>query len=130
MKKSIILSALVLLCAIVLPYSSQASFPVAKEAKKTENIDSKESLNNLGNFNETSSVQDTIVDEPTANNTATGGNNEMLILVLLWFFLGMFAGHRWYAGKPIGWNILFILTFGGLGIWAIVDLIHILQNKF
>ncbi|WP_242118780.1 TM2 domain-containing protein [Aestuariivivens sediminicola] len=51
--------------------------------------------------------------------------------VALWFFLGWpFAAHRWYYKKPVGWNILFIVTIGGLGIWAIVDLINILTDNF
>lgn len=57
-------------------------------------------------------------------------DRELLILVLLWFFLGGFAAHRWYAGKPAGWNILFILTGGGCGIWALVDLINIIKGNF
>jgi TM2 domain-containing membrane protein YozV len=56
--------------------------------------------------------------------------DEMWILVLLWFFLGFVAAHRWYAGKPAGWNILFILTGGGCFIWALVDLVHIFKGKF
>ena len=52
------------------------------------------------------------------------------ITLALWFFLGGLAAHRWYKKKPVGWNILFILTAGGCGVWAIVDLIHILQQDF
>ncbi|HBF20672.1 MAG: hypothetical protein CMI36_10450 [Owenweeksia sp.] len=52
------------------------------------------------------------------------------ITLALWFFLGGLAAHRWYKKKPVGWNILFILTAGGCGIWAIVDLVHILQQDF
>ena len=61
---------------------------------------------------------------------ASGDSDTMVILLLLWFFLGGLAAHRWYAKKPAGWNILFILTLGGLGIWWIVDMIHILQGEF
>jgi hypothetical protein len=56
--------------------------------------------------------------------------DEIWILLLLWFFLGGLAAHRWYAGKPVGANILFILTLGGCGIWALIDLINILTGKF
>ncbi len=56
--------------------------------------------------------------------------DEKWLLVILWFFLGGLAAHRWYAGKPVGWNILFILTAGGCGIWAIVDLVNILTDNF
>ncbi len=61
---------------------------------------------------------------------ADGADDEKIILLLLWLFLGGLAAHRWYAKKPAGWNILFILTLGGLGIWAIVDLINILTDNF
>lgn len=57
-------------------------------------------------------------------------DTELIITLLLWFFLGALAAHRWYKGKPTGWNILFILTGGGCGIWALVDLINILTGKF
>ncbi|WP_040278586.1 TM2 domain-containing protein [Psychroserpens damuponensis] len=50
--------------------------------------------------------------------------------VALWFFLGVFAAHRWYYKKPVGWNILFIVTLGGLGVWAIIDLINMLTDNF
>lgn len=61
---------------------------------------------------------------------AASSSDNMVILLLLWFFLGGLAAHRWYAKKPTGWNILFILTAGGLGIWWIIDMIHILQGEF
>ena len=61
---------------------------------------------------------------------SSGADKEFWITLALWFFLGFFATHRWYRGKPAGWNILYILTFGGLGIWAIVDLVMILTGSF
>ena len=68
--------------------------------------------------------------EKSSKAPMSKGDREMLILILLWAFLGGFAAHRWYAGKPIGWNILFILTAGGCGIWAIFDLVHIIKGDF
>ncbi len=56
--------------------------------------------------------------------------DKQLVSILLWLFLGGFAAHRWYLGSPIGWNILFILTFGGLGIWWIIDGIDILTGNY
>ena len=45
-----------------------------------------------------------------------------LAVSLLSFFLGVIGVHRFYLGK-IGTGILMILTFGGLGIWALIDFI-------
>lgn len=58
------------------------------------------------------------------------GGNDKTTLILLWVFLGGFAAHRWYAGKPVGANILFILTAGGCLVWAIIDLVKILKDEF
>jgi TM2 domain-containing membrane protein YozV len=53
----------------------------------------------------------------------------ILPAALLCFFFGIFGVHRFYVGK-VGTGILQILTLGGLGIWAIVDLIMILVGSF
>ncbi|MCB1118035.1 MAG: TM2 domain-containing protein [Chlamydiia bacterium] len=50
------------------------------------------------------------------------------VLLLCWF-LGSFGAHRFYVGK-VGTAILMILTFGGLGIWALIDTIVILLGFF
>lgn len=68
--------------------------------------------------------------EKSSKANSQSGDKELIILLLLWFFLGFVAGHRWYAGKPVGWNILFILTAGGCGVWAIVDLVNIITGNF
>ena len=49
-----------------------------------------------------------------------------LLLCLLFGCLGI---HRFYVGK-IGTGILMILTLGGLGIWALIDLIMIAVGSF
>ena len=49
-----------------------------------------------------------------------------LILCLL---LGGFGVHRFYVGK-VGTGVLMLLTLGGLGIWALLDLIRIAIQKF
>lgn len=47
---------------------------------------------------------------------------------LLSLLLGILGVDRFYLGK-IGTGILKLVTFGGFGIWALVDLILILTNK-
>jgi len=49
--------------------------------------------------------------------------------VLICFFLGGLGIHRFYVGK-VGTGILMLLTFGGLGIWALIDFIMIVCGKF
>ena len=56
-------------------------------------------------------------------------DKKKIISALLCFFLGCFGVHRFYAGK-VGTGILQLLTFGGLGIWALIDLIMILCGSF
>ena len=41
----------------------------------------------------------------------------------------MFGAHRFYVGK-IGTAVLMIVTLGGLGIWALIDLIMIIIGSF
>lgn len=60
---------------------------------------------------------------------ATAGNYSQGVALLLFLFLGGLAAHRWYLGKPWIMNILFIVTLGGLGIWAIIDLVRIITGS-
>lgn len=123
------LFAAILVALLLVSGSSYASFPVKNETKKeqTSKLTTKSELN-------VTATDLSQIAESTNVSSATPADakqiDEMWILVLLWFFLGGIAAHRWYKKKPIGWNILFILTAGGCGIWAIIDLINILTGKF
>ncbi len=119
--------AAILVAFLLVAGTTYASFPVKNETKKEQTSKAvskaevkaaKAELNQIVNA------------KSTADITEAKDLDEKWILLILWFFLGGFAAHRWYKGKPAGWNILFILTAGGCGIWLLVDLINILTNKF
>jgi hypothetical protein len=110
MKSKLLFSLLVtlLMCS-----ASYASFPVKRTIATTSN------------------TEVTVTTEVVQPLAAPMASQDKWVGVALWFFLGWpFAAHRWYYKKPVGWNILFIVTIGGLGIWAIVDLINILTDNF
>lgn len=52
-----------------------------------------------------------------------------LAAAFLCFFLGIFGAHRFYVGR-VGSGILMLITFGGLGIWMLIDFILILSGRF
>jgi TM2 domain-containing membrane protein YozV len=56
-------------------------------------------------------------------------DKKFLPALLLAIFLGAFGAHRFYVGK-VGTAILQLLTCGGVGIWAIVDIIMIATGSF
>jgi len=76
------------------------------------------------------------MDTTSAMNTGVAGAGAAQIsekgfvpTILLCFFLGALGVHRFYVGK-IGTGILQLVTFGGLGVWALVDFIMIVTGSF
>jgi hypothetical protein len=51
-----------------------------------------------------------------------------LVALLLSYFLGSLGADRFYLGK-MGTGVAKLLTFGGLGIWHVVDLLLVAFNK-
>lgn len=113
MRKTI-LSILVMLVSL----PAFASFPVANQATTLStvvSIDSEDQTLASDSYDSKSSAE---LDEKTKQ-------------MLIWFFIGQpWAGHRWYAGKPAMSNILFMITFGGFGIWWILDGLDIWNGNF
>jgi TM2 domain-containing membrane protein YozV len=54
---------------------------------------------------------------------------KILPAAILAFAFGVFGAHRFYVGK-IGTAFLMLFTLGGLGIWAMIDLIMIVVGAF
>jgi TM2 domain-containing membrane protein YozV len=63
-----------------------------------------------------------------SQNTATKPPKSFVTALLLSFFLGGLGIDRFYLGYT-GLGIAKLLTFGGLGIWALIDFIMIAMRK-
>ena len=57
---------------------------------------------------------------PTAAIVPQTGSKDIVVAYLLWFFVGILGVHRFYLGH-VGIGILYLFTFGGLGIGWIID---------
>lgn len=62
-------------------------------------------------------------------SAASATDKRILPAAVLCFFLGWLGVHRFYVGK-IGTGILQMLSFGGFGIWMLVDFIVIVVGSF
>ncbi len=63
-----------------------------------------------------------------AKKNDADGPKQQLIALLLGLFLGVLGIHRFYLGY-MGIGIAQLLTFGGCGIWAIIDIVNIVTGK-
>jgi len=126
--KKIILSLTI--AAFLISGVTFASFPVKKEEVKIETLSKSKEENSVSKTEKSIMKLSKKADKKAAAPSAPAVDEEFIITLLLLLFLGGLAAHRWYRGKPAGWNILFILTMGGFGIWACVDLFMIFMKKF
>lgn len=60
-------------------------------------------------------------------NATGGGGKSQLVALLLCIFVGVLGIHRFYLGY-IGIGVIQLLTLGGFGIWALIDLIRIITG--
>ncbi len=59
----------------------------------------------------------------------TGEGKDWLTTLLLAIFLGLLGVHRFYTGHILI-GIVQLLTFGGFGIWVLIDIILIIAENF
>ena len=87
-----------------LSLKSNSYVPTAKQLKKATKIQKR--LNKKANSN---------------------GSSSQLVALLLVLLLGGLSAHRFYLGY-YGLAVLQIITFGGFGIWLLIDLIRIITG--
>ena len=110
MKKSLTIYTF-LFAFLAFSFSAHASFPVKKK-KETIEVIAKDKVE--------------VKDVTTFSAIASSGKSQVAAL-LLCFFLGGIGVHRFYLGYT--WQgIVQILTFGGLGIWTLIDFIRIITG--
>jgi len=68
------------------------------------------------------------MDEISTTNASKSPKDWVTALVLA-LFLGTFGIHRFYLGKT-GTGVAMLLTGGGCGIWALIDIINLAIGKF
>ena len=68
-------------------------------------------------------------DKLLKKSSPSEGDSQWVVTLLLAFLLGVIGAHRFYVGKT-GTGILMLFTFGGLGIWLLIDLILIITGQF
>ena len=105
-----------------------ADFPVEK-TQKTEIVTSNQ------NQEATTSISQNQLEKETANQVISqtqkqsngGGGKSQVIALILCVLLGGIGIHRFYLGYT--WQgVVQLLTAGGFGIWAIIDLIRIITG--
>ncbi len=67
-----------------------------------------------------------IVNDTTATRIVKFKRGKAIVFTLL---TGLFGGHRIYFGTHHRTPILYSITFGGLGILPLIDLVHIIFTK-
>jgi TM2 domain-containing membrane protein YozV len=60
-------------------------------------------------------------------NADPGDGKSQMIALILCFFVGVLGIHRFYLGYTME-GVLMLLTGGGCGIWALIDLIRIISG--
>ena len=60
--------------------------------------------------------------------TSAAGNKSKTTAILLCLFLGGIGVHRFYLGYTL-FGVIQFFTLGGLGIWALIDLVRIITGS-
>jgi len=102
-----------------------ASFPVQKqEASSVTTQDPTKATDSQLKQAELSTANTAVYTSPAVDGS--GGKSQVIALILV-FFVGVLGIHRFYLGYT--WQgVVQLLTAGGCGIWALIDLIRIITG--
>jgi TM2 domain-containing membrane protein YozV len=73
--------------------------------------------------------RDAFMGGNTNSTVQAPDKSQWVIVLLLCWFLGYLGIHRFYTGH-IGIGLIQLLTFGGCGIWFLIDFIMIVTGNF
>jgi TM2 domain-containing membrane protein YozV len=122
MKTKILIIAMVLIGSFNVGF---ASFPVEKKENTTISQSSNANVQQV-TTESVKNVEQVQSDDNTLTSPAAGGKSQ-LIALLLCALVGVVGIHRFYLGyTTIG--IIQLLTAGGCGIWALIDLVRIITG--
>lgn len=122
MKSKSLFIAMALLLVANLGFSS---FPVQKQ--ETAEIVAPGSKIEAAKADVQVSAQPDTQDIEEYASPAAGGDKSQLVALILVLFLGYLGIHRFYLGYT--WQgVVQLLTLGGFGIWAFIDLIRIITG--
>lgn len=98
-----------------------------KEIKKAQKIQAN-SFQTQSNETATADIEQTLDNSAKDASSESKGGESQLIALILAIFLGGLGIHRFYLGY-MGIGVIQLLTAGGCGVWALIDIILILSDK-
>jgi len=70
----------------------------------------------------------TVVNSSTGENKSSPRQRELIVALILSIFFGQIGVDRFYLGY-VGLGLLKLFTFGGCGVWWLIDIILIATRK-
>lgn len=104
-----------------------ASFPVEKAKPVVTSVVAEQQTNVSAVTAQDVQIKEQVEAADDYTSPAAGSSKSQLIALLLVIFVGGLGIHRFYLGYT--WQgVVQLLTLGGCGIWALIDLIRIITG--